>query len=50
MKFSRKDGPFVRALDDALASFNVHRQAYFSGSFVGNHIHRVLKVTLKTNI
>ncbi len=40
----RKDGPFVRCLDDALASFNVHRQAYHSGSFVGNHIHRALKV------
>lgn len=41
---TRKDGPFVRSLDDALASFNVHRQAYYSGSFVGNHIHRALKV------
>ena len=36
----------MRALDVALASFNVQRQAYFSGSFVGNHIHRALKVWL----
>lgn len=41
---SRKDGPFVRCLDAALATFHVHRQAYYSGSFVGNHIHRALKV------
>lgn len=41
---SRKDGPFVRALEDALASFNVQRQAYYSGTFVGNHIHKTLEV------
>ena len=41
---TRKDGPFVRNLDAALASFNVHRQAYYSGTFVGNHVHRSLKV------
>ena len=41
---ARKDGPFVRALEEALASFNVCRQAYYSGTFVGNHIHRALKV------
>ena len=42
--FSRSDGPFVCALDKALASFNVERQAYYSGTFVGNHVHRCLKV------
>lgn len=31
-------------LDTALASFDVQHQAYFSGSFVGNHVHRALKV------
>lgn len=41
---TRKEGPFVRKLDAALASFNVHRQAYYSGTFVGNHVHRTLKV------
>lgn len=43
-KLKRKDGPFVQALDAALASFNVCRQAYYSGTFVGNHVHRTLKV------
>ena len=42
--FDKEDGVFVRALDAALASFNVERQAYHGGSFIGNHIHRTLKV------
>lgn len=42
--FEKSDGPFVKALDKALASFNVERQAYYSGTFVGNHIHRCLMV------
>ena len=41
--FKFHDGPFVKTLDSALAEFNVHRQAY-SLSFVGNHVHRTLKV------
>jgi len=40
--FTKGDGPFVRGLDTALKSFNVERQAYYSGSFVGNHVHRTL--------
>lgn len=44
----RKDGPFVKHADAALASFNVHRQAYYSGTFVGNHVHRALKVQYLT--
>lgn len=43
-KLKRKDGPFVRALDAALASFHVCRQSYYSGTFVGNHVHKTLKV------
>lgn len=42
--FERENGVFVRSLDAALASFNVERQAYHGGSFIGNHIHRTLKV------
>jgi len=42
--FERNEGPFVKALDTALASFNVVRQAYYSGTFVGNHVHRCLMV------
>lgn len=29
-----------------MTSFNVERQAYHGGSFVGNHIHRALKVII----
>ncbi len=42
--FKREDGPFVKAADAALEGFNVRRQAYHSGSFVGNHVHLTLKV------
>ncbi len=42
--FGKSEGPFVKALDAALASFNVERQAYYSGTFVGNHVHQCLKV------
>ena len=42
--FSLKDGPFVKALDGALKSFKVERQAYYGGTFVGNHVHKTLKV------
>ena len=47
--FHKGEGPFVRCLDDALASFNVERQAYYSGTFVGNHVHRTLKVIIIVN-
>lgn len=45
--FKKKDGPFVKALDTALASFNVRRQAFYSGTFIGNHVHRTLEVKLE---
>lgn len=47
--FKIQDGPFVRTLDTALKSFNVHREAYYGGTFVGNHVHRTLKVNKYTN-
>ena len=37
-------GVFVKALDQALSSFSVGHQAYHGGSFIGNHIHKALKV------
>ncbi len=37
--FEKVEGPFVQGLDTALASFNVARQAYYSGTFIGNHVH-----------
>lgn len=43
--FNKEDDTFVKALDEALASFNVERQAYHGGSFIGNHIHRALKLS-----
>ena len=43
-KEPRNEGPFVKSLDRTLASFHVCRQAYYSGTFVGNHIHTALKV------
>lgn len=42
--FDKHEGVFVRGLDKALSSFNVERQAYFGGTFIGNHVHRALKV------
>eukprot|EP00731_Ephydatia_muelleri_P002046 Em0001g2046a len=42
--FHKNEGPFVKALDTALASFHVQRQAYYSGTFVGNHVHKALKL------
>ncbi|KAL5473227.1 hypothetical protein EMCRGX_G027683 [Ephydatia muelleri] len=42
--FSVKEGPFVKKLDSALQSIGVHRQQYFGGAFVGNHVHKALKL------
>ncbi len=42
--FKKEHGPFVRSLETALKSFNVERQAYYFGTFVGNHVHATLKV------
>ena len=36
----------MKALEQALASFHVQRQAYYSGTFVGNHVHHALKVNI----
>ena len=44
-EFVKSQGPFVRGLNKALESFNVHRQAYYSGTFVGNHVCASLKVS-----
>ncbi len=46
--FDKEEGPFVKGLDRALASFNVQRQAYYSGTFIGNHVNRTLKVRYGT--
>lgn len=42
--FNTSDGPFVKSLETTMSEFHVQRQAYYSGSFIGNHVHRTLKV------
>ena len=43
-KFSLKEGPYILGLESALQEMDVHRQAYQGGTFVGNHVHKLLKV------
>ena len=43
-KFDRMDGPFFKSLDQSLAKLNVERQAYHGGTFVGNHVHKLVQV------
>ena len=38
------DGPCVQELDRTLKQIGVERQAYFGGTFVGNHVNKCLKV------
>ena len=40
----KEDGPSVRALDLALAVLSIRRQAYYSGTFVGNLVLRAQMV------
>ena len=39
-----KDGPFYSSLERTLQKLNVKRQAYHGGTFIGNHVHKLLKV------
>ena len=39
------DGPCVQGLEKALSEMGVERQAYYSGTFVGNHVHKCCKVS-----
>ncbi|KAL5515002.1 hypothetical protein EMCRGX_G000108 [Ephydatia muelleri] len=43
-EFPLNEGPFVKELDMALQSIDVHRQQYIGGTFVGNHVHKTLKL------
>lgn len=43
-KFQPKDGPFYQTLDPALAQLHVEWQAYHGGTFVSNHVLKLLKV------
>ncbi|KAL5494188.1 hypothetical protein EMCRGX_G015471 [Ephydatia muelleri] len=41
--YPEKEGPFVKILDNALQSFGVQRQQYFSEAFIGNHVHKAFQ-------
>ncbi len=43
-KFKPGDGPHFLSLSKSLDSIKVYRQAYHGGSFVGNHVHKLLMV------
>ena len=40
------DGPCIKRVQSCLDSFGVCRQRYYGGIFVGNHVHKILKVLL----
>ena len=42
--FNLDDGPCIKSLQSCLKSLGVCRQRYFGGIFVGNHVHKILKV------
>ena len=42
--FKLDEGPFIKGLDEALKSFQVQREAYYGGTFIGNHTNKCLKV------
>ena len=48
-KFSLKEGPFIAGLERTLQELHVQRQAYHGATFVGNHVHKLLKVTVYNN-
>ena len=43
-KFKKRDGPFFRSLEESMAKLHVERQAFRGATFVGNHVHKLLKV------
>ena len=38
------NGPCVRLLDDILQQHGIDRQRYHGGTFLGDHVHKALKV------
>ena len=49
-EFNAEDGPCAQALHQALEDIGVQRQPYYSGTFVGNHVHKCLQVQCSKNI
>ena len=41
-----KDGPFLQSLEKSLQQLHVQRQAYHGGTFVGNHVRKLLEVDI----
>ncbi len=48
--FLLEDGPFIQALDDALKGMHMHRQAYYRGTFTGNHTHKCILAKQHTSV
>ena len=49
--FAVSDGPFVKGVETALESLNVHCQQYHNGVFIGNHVQKLLQViSSETNV
>ena len=46
-KFKGSDGPFFCSLEGALKKLHVERQAYHGGTFVGNHVHKLVQVKMR---
>ena len=44
--FAVSEGPFVKGVEAVLQSLNVQRQQYHGGAFIGNHVHKVLQVSI----
>ena len=44
--FHAETGEFFSSLESTLQYLNVKRQAYHGGTFVGNHVPKLLKVRL----
>nr|XP_047131745.1 uncharacterized protein LOC124810629 isoform X1 [Hydra vulgaris]XP_047131746.1 uncharacterized protein LOC124810629 isoform X1 [Hydra vulgaris]XP_047131747.1 uncharacterized protein LOC124810629 isoform X1 [Hydra vulgaris] len=42
--FEKSHGPLVKKLDEVLCGLNVQRQAYHGKRFIGNYVHKVLKL------
>jgi len=45
-KANKAEGAICKELDNVLQELRIHRQQYHGGSFIGNHIHKMLQVTL----
>jgi len=45
-KYRKKDGPFFSSLVNSMATLHLEHQAYHRATFVGNHVHKLLNVSL----